>query len=353
LDWHSAPAFTVIPSHCPERRIKLSSNDGLNWETAVENRRLSVIIPTYRRGHDLLETMASIMPCLGPRDEVLIVDQQPVHSPDMQQRILEWTRDSRVRLWQLPVASLTLARNFGGLLARAPVLIYLDDDVTVKPGFFEAHWAKYESADVEAVAGHVYIRGNRWWPKNWDRNRRFQEYAIGCNMSIRRSAFERLGGFDLNFQGNFQGEDNDFIERVRFSGGKIADGFDCPLDHRQAETGGCDNRDRDDRWRRYYMQNHLYWCLKRPLWKKLTLAPGHIARRRHFIPSGTRKFQPSYWTGVFLTAAWTAIKLAMWGAKPPFWPSPTLLATPPMMAGDTTCAAQADWADNRSVAEAA
>jgi GT2 family glycosyltransferase len=309
-------------------------------ETAMdgtESCRLSVIIPTYRRGDDLLETLDSVMPCLGPNDELLIVDQLPSHSSDVARRILDWTRDNRVRLWELPEASVTLARNFGGRKARAPVLVFLDDDVTITSGFFERHLAYYGSDDVHAVAGHV--KGFRYF----DKPGRFVDKANGCNMSVRRATFDRVGGFDLNFQGNFQGEEYEFMERLRLAGGQIANGRDCPLIHRASRNGGCANRSRDMRWYRYAIQNQLYWILKRPIRRKLVRTHAHLySIWLSYVPGGHQWLKPRFWRQALLPAAWTSVKLALCGAKPPFWPAPALLATRPMVAGDTTRGAAAD-----------
>lgn len=109
------------------------------------------------------------------------------------------------------VRGLSGARNTGVRAARGDVVAFLDDDACAQPGWAQALLRHYRDPRVAAVGGYaapVWPEGARphWMPAEFDwvvgcsytgqptalaqvRN------PLGCNMSIRRSVFDDIGGF--------------------------------------------------------------------------------------------------------------------------------------------------------------
>ena len=102
------------------------------------------------------------------------------------------------------------ARNSGAEMARGDVLAFLDDDAAAEPDWLEYLLAPYEDPNTVAVGGAPlpsYETGRpNWFPANFDwvfgcayegmpKQLAPLAHLIGANMSVRRDAFEKIGGF--------------------------------------------------------------------------------------------------------------------------------------------------------------
>jgi GT2 family glycosyltransferase len=120
------------------------------------------------------------------------------------------------------------ARNRGVGSTRAPVLLFLDDDMVPEPGCLEAHLAAHRAHPGALVLGQmpVHERSPRsflteglasWARRRHERLSRpgalptFGDVLTG-HLSISRARFGELGGFDQDFTagGTFGGEDIEF-----------------------------------------------------------------------------------------------------------------------------------------------
>jgi histidinol-phosphate phosphatase family protein len=119
------------------------------------------------------------------------------------------------------------ARNEGLRRARAPWVVFLDDDVVP-----EHDWYSQLASDLELpdhVAGsqgriHVPLPSDRR-PTDWERNVSALEGArhVTADMAYRRSVLEELGGFDERFPRPFR-EDADLALRVLDAGYELVQG---------------------------------------------------------------------------------------------------------------------------------
>jgi GT2 family glycosyltransferase len=102
------------------------------------------------------------------------------------------------------------ARNSGAETALGDILVFLDDDAAADPNWLEHLLAPYEDPGTVAVGGAPlpnYETGRpAWFPANFDwvfgcayegmpKNLAPLAHLIGANMSVRRSVFEKVGGF--------------------------------------------------------------------------------------------------------------------------------------------------------------
>jgi GT2 family glycosyltransferase len=102
------------------------------------------------------------------------------------------------------------ARNTGAEKALGDVLVFLDDDAAADPDWLEFLLAPYEEPATVAVGGAplpAYETSRPpWFPSNFDwvfgcayegmpKQLGPLAHLIGANMSVRRDAFEKIGGF--------------------------------------------------------------------------------------------------------------------------------------------------------------
>jgi hypothetical protein len=126
------------------------------------------------------------------------------------------------------------ARNHAASLAVHEVLLFLDDDVSIEDvNFLERHRCNYEAPVIDAVCGQE-LSGPDFQAEAPDRsqfasifeeaeffNRRASERRLvahlsTCDCSVRRSSFQKIGGFDPMFTGNSYGDDTDLAIRIVF-----------------------------------------------------------------------------------------------------------------------------------------
>lgn len=249
---------------------------------------ISVIIPTYGREEPLKDTIVDVLQQDYPHYEVIVVDQTPVHQPEIQAFLDQKSSEGKIRLFKLQWASLPGARNFAVRRAKGEILLFLDDDVKLEPGFLSAHAKNYDRAEVGAVAGRVFDRmklsdhapgleiqdlppeafdpGIAWYHINLVHTVKPQRVlsARGCNMSYRREIFEKHDlWFDERFRGSAVREESDFCLRLRKTGLIVWYDPDAHLVHLGEETGGChDISTKSLQYQITFYHNHFLMGLK-------------------------------------------------------------------------------------------
>ncbi|TPW17195.1 MAG: glycosyltransferase [bacterium] len=186
----------------------------------------SLIIPTHGKLSLLRRTLASLeqQSADTPPFEVIVIDDA---SPDDTPRFLSAYGGSLAlrTVRQGTNQGRAAARNAGLRLATADLVIFLDDDMEVAPGFVRAHVQYHRSADARAradpaapVAGATVAIGNvtnapevtdspiirymstRGAQKVRDGGALPWRYFSTNNSSVRRSDLEAVGNFDEEFK---------------------------------------------------------------------------------------------------------------------------------------------------------
>src|SRR5215217_9250282 len=186
--------------------------------------RVSLLFPTRRRRDYLTVALASVAPQAAARGaEIVVVEDDPAD----------------------PETERVVIAHGGRYLAHGEPLCLLDDDVEAWPGWLDAMLAAAAGhPEVEAFGGPIRPRleGGRLracgreplpvtsldlGPEDTD-----AEFAWGANLTLRRSALERIGRFDPALGG--AGDEEDWQRRLRAAGGRIRYVAAAGVDHRRA-----------------------------------------------------------------------------------------------------------------------
>lgn len=201
---------------------------------------VSVVVPTRNRAEYLRVTLASL--AAQPPDtpyEVIVVDDG---SDDETAELAEQmgARVIRHERSRGPNA----ARNSGIEVARAPLIALIDDDVRTPPGWVSALAAGADTHGwAEAIGGPIRAALEGPAPHSCGRESApittldlgprdcETDFVWSANMTVRRSAIERIGAFDESVP--IYGDEEEWLMRLHRNGGRVAYVADAWLEHRR------------------------------------------------------------------------------------------------------------------------
>lgn len=258
--------------------------------------KISVVIPTYGREEPLIKSIEDALHQDYPHYEILVVDQTPQHQPETESYLSNLANLGKIKWFRINWASLPGARNYAVRRADGEIILFIDDDVEMQPGFLKAHAKNFENPEVGAVAGRVFDKmkmadaaqgrtqgegnyqiieylppqamdpGIAWYYIDLVHTVKPQQVltARGCNMSFRRDIFIKHNiWFDERFRGSAVREESDFCLRLRKTGYKIWYDPEACLVHLGEETGGChDISTRSTKYQLTFYHNHFLMGLK-------------------------------------------------------------------------------------------
>ena len=199
----------------------------------------SVILCTYGRPFSVIDTLHSLARQLGLNDspyEIIVVDNNA--DDKTEKRIKEYAGKNETELARFNAVlrvikerrkGLSYARNAGLLAARAPIVAFTDDDMTVDNFWLSIIVETFKDPEVVGVFGYTrgatsdYFISTKTDPRLCDYKapERLWEMGHGNNMAFRRSEIIEAGLFDesLGAGGRFQAaEDTDLFYRLLKSG---------------------------------------------------------------------------------------------------------------------------------------
>jgi len=198
----------------------------------------SVVIPTFRRPRELIETISSVLRQEDSTVEVFVIDDSPEGSAEEGVRGLEDSRIVYIKNPNPTGGAPSVVRNIGWPMARGAFVHFLDDDDIVAEGHYAAVKAAFAAnPGVGLVFGRIEPFGsgpaaqleqerqyfadaasksalsNRFGPRFAFAGRMlFDKALLVCSSSvIRRECVARLGGFDPSIR---LMEDADFHVRA-------------------------------------------------------------------------------------------------------------------------------------------
>ena len=223
-----------------------------HWQNPM---KISVVIPTFRREQELLNTLVSLASLEVTADEVIVVDQTRDHLPETTKQLSDWHAKQTIKWIMRDNPSITAAMNHGLVVARNALVLFVDDDIVAKPGLVANHAQVHQSdGDCWATVGQVIqpwqkpedlapprkmigLQKDFDFPFNSTRDGEVENVMAG-NLCVNRERALSLGGFDENFVGVADRFETDFARRVIDAGGKIQFVGSAGNDHLRVKTGG-------------------------------------------------------------------------------------------------------------------
>lgn len=256
--------------------------------------RFSILICTYDRSQYLWDLFSSLQIQDFPHDafEVIVINNASTNKTEAIVNKFQNTETLSVSYFQLSSPGLSKARNFGAKQANGGVLVYLDDDTIASPRLLSQFALAFEQCTQTTVCigGGVWLKWPdeqvpAWLPAEFlsyfgstyeiGRLARYlekNEFPVGADMAIRRSALLELGGFSesLGRKGNIllSNEEIGFCQRATSAGYQIYYEPAASVQHRVA-------RERTSK----------IWLLKRLYWQGISDAVmiSHRQRRSRFV----------------------------------------------------------------------
>jgi GT2 family glycosyltransferase len=181
--------------------------------------KFSVIICTRNGAGRLVLCLEAARALEYPDFEIMVVNDG---STDSTKSFLD--QQEGIRVIHLEPCGLSAARNRGAVEATGDILAYTDDDCQVDPHWLSELARVFLRSEAAAVGGPnlsppieslslALTTAAPGAPTHVMLSDREAEHLPGCNIAVRKEAFERVGGFDEIFQ--VAGDDVDFCWRLR------------------------------------------------------------------------------------------------------------------------------------------
>lgn len=188
--------------------------------------KMSVIVCTYNGAATLKECLAGMRRLNYPDKEVIVVDDGSTDGvPQIAQQFPE------VRYIRQEHAGLSVARNTGASAATGEILAYTDDDCVPEEDWLVWLAMAFRSRDVACAGGpnippppqntaQAAVIAAPGGPAHVLVSDTVAEHLPGCNLAVRRGAFEAVEGFRPKYVA--AGDDVDFCWRLQDRDLKIA-----------------------------------------------------------------------------------------------------------------------------------
>jgi glycosyltransferase involved in cell wall biosynthesis len=201
--------------------------------------RFSVIVCAHNEALYLPACLHSLLAQSRTPDEILVINNA---STDSTRAVAEAIQG--VRVVDEPRKGLVVARETGRLTAAGDVLVYLDADCRAPVTWLERIERRFlADPQLIALSGPYRFYDWDWWGRLLVRAYDYTlapatqflvKYVLrigtifyGGNFAVRRTALERIGGFDTSIE--FHGEDTNVGRRL-FASGRVSLFHDCYLD---------------------------------------------------------------------------------------------------------------------------
>jgi GT2 family glycosyltransferase len=291
--------------------------------------RISIVVCAFNAEPTLAECLEGVRQLDYPDYEVIVVDDG---STDATPVIAE---QYDVRLVRTTNFGLSSARNTGAAVATGEIVAYLDSDARPDP-----HWLRYiahafTTTDTAGVGGpnlappesgmvEQCVAQAPGGPVHVMVSDREAEHLPGCNLALRKSTLEALGGFDPQFRA--AGDDVDICWRIRDSGSRLEFAPAALVwHHRRNRVRAYWNQQRgygkaeallEAKWpERYNAAGHVTWAGR--IYGDGVPQPLKRVQRIYHGPWGTAPFQslyeraPNALTSLPLTPEWWLLIAAL------------------------------------------
>jgi glycosyltransferase involved in cell wall biosynthesis len=203
------------------RAPSTDATNGVGSIPGVAEALVSVVVRSFNRVPALCELLAALLRQTWTNFEIVVVEQSSSIPPDAAERLADLARDARVVIVRRPPLGGAAARNVGVGRARGEIFLFIDDDdLPVGDDWIATHVRALSDPNCLGASGkHVHSdeREHRFSPFMLAVTRTLSYDPIlkisttyvqhdhmqvpvdaihGSNASLRRSAWERFGGWD-------------------------------------------------------------------------------------------------------------------------------------------------------------
>jgi len=190
--------------------------------------KASIIIPSYNPTAKLSETLDKLVPQSSFIDELIIIIDNDKYADFAQLLAVKYSSQLKIKIVSQPNSGRARSRNNGVELSRGDIVIFLDDDMLAENNLIEKHIQYHLKNPGIIVSGNGYrnpvnatydfgkflIGMEKGWKKDDTGAHQITLEKFNftaCNMSLPKTIFKQLGGFDTQFS---DGEDFDFAVRA-------------------------------------------------------------------------------------------------------------------------------------------
>ncbi|RYD59713.1 MAG: glycosyltransferase [Verrucomicrobiaceae bacterium] len=221
LDWD----FGLIDREGHDKPALAAVRDAWGNGDQVANRTFSVIVCTRNGASRIASCVEALEKQTLPAHEIIVVDDGSTDGTSD----LVASRFPKVQLLTLEPGGLSAARNAGAEAATGEILAFTDDDCEADEGWlagladaFAKGWdaaggpnlPPRSQTDAEAI-----VTAAPGAPSHVMLDDAEAEHLPGCNISVLRTAYFDIGGFDPQF--TTAGDDVDFCWRLRDKGYRL------------------------------------------------------------------------------------------------------------------------------------
>ena len=206
---------------------------------------VSVLVPTYNRGHLLDNALTSLTSQDYPASSYEVVVVSDGSTDDTAAVVGRWVaRSSLVRFEPIAHGGLNTARNAALRAARGDLLCFVDDDVVAPPGWLSALVRGFLAyPDAGAFGGPIRLALERPAPRTCGREELGETVLdagpevieptvlYGSNLAVTRTAVELVGPFDVTLPSS--GDEEEWLRRLRAAGGRVLYLPDAEVQHRR------------------------------------------------------------------------------------------------------------------------
>ena len=182
---------------------------------------ISIVVCSYNGSATIRECLSEIFKLDYPSYEVIVVND------GSKDRLEEYASQFPVKLISTPNRGLSNARNTGMHNANGEIVAYIDDDAFPDPHWLQYLAYAYQHSDHACFGGPniapsddgfiaTCVANAPGGPVHVLLSDEIAEHVPGCNMSFRRDALMKIGGFDPIYRS--AGDDVDVCWRIQESG---------------------------------------------------------------------------------------------------------------------------------------
>ena len=246
--------------------------------------RISIVIATKDRASYVARALASLEEQIAaPSFEVVVADNG---STDDTKTVVEAqaARGSYpVRYVFEPEPNRGKARNRGIESAEGYLVLFVDDDVQLPPGFLAAHEAAHTTSNLVVNGPILNVASYDDRPKPGAANYS-RAFLCTCNVSLPRHALDAVGGFDEMFR-LYGWEDTELGVRLREAGMRWRFAWDAYLWHIKAPSHNTLEVETRKAMERARMAKYFLAKQNSSRARMATGAfPANLIRARYFLP---------------------------------------------------------------------